>query len=82
MTTLMEILYEYTNSHRLEGFIDRRTYEELEELETRNLEKLKEDLSARQLDLLEKYQDACQEQRVMKLEAMFLAAFSVARELL
>ena len=81
MNDLMELLYGFTKSRRLAGHVDCRSYEEAEQVEARNLAALRQDLYPKQLEILGKYQDACQEHQMLELEAMFLAAFSVAREL-
>lgn len=82
MTELMLLLYEYAQDRRVMGLIDVRAYREAECLEERNLAALKGDLSARGLAALERYQDACQERQAMERAAVFLAGFSLARELL
>lgn len=82
MTDLMELLYEYVQSHRVAGFIDSRAYGEVERLEEKNLTALKKDLTSEGLAALERYQAACLERQNMGLEAMFRAAFSIAQELL
>lgn len=74
MTALMELPYEYTQ--------DRRAYETAEHMEEKNLAALKTGLSSEHMAALGRCQDACQERHAMELEAMFLAAFSIARELL
>ena len=81
MTPLMRLVYEYTEAHRVAGYIDRQAYRELENLEEKALAKLKDGLSDEQLGALERYQDACAEQHFIDQEAMFQATFSVAREL-
>lgn len=81
MTDLMELLYEYAQSHRVAGFLDARAYGETERLEERNLTVLKKDLTGEGLAVLERYQAACLERQNMNLEAMFQAGFSIAREL-
>ena len=81
MTDLMELLYEYTQDRRFAGFLDRRAYEAAERMEEKNLTALKAGLSSERLEALGRYQDACKERHAMELEALFQAAFSVAREL-
>ena len=82
MSDLMTLLYEYTQSHRAAGFVDCRVYNEIERIEEKNLAALKGHLSGEGLAALERYQDTCLERQNPDLEAMFLAALSVARELL
>ncbi len=81
MSDLLELLYEYAQQHRVSRFLDLRAYTEAGKLEVRNLTALKEGLSGEQTAALERYQDACREQQIMDQKAMFLAGFSVAREL-
>lgn len=81
MTDLMFLLYEYAQSNRVAGFIDCRTYREVERLEEKCLAALRKDLSPRQLESLDRYLDAFMEQQGMDLEATFLAGFSIAWEL-
>lgn len=81
MSDLMTLLYEYTQSHRAAGFVDCRVYNEIERIEEKNLAALKGHLSGEGLAALERYQDTCLERQNLDLEAMFLAALSVAREL-
>lgn len=81
MTDLMSLLFDYAQVNRFAGYIDSRAYRETERLEEKNLEALKRDLSAEGLAALERYQDACLEERSICLEAMFQAGFSIAREL-
>ena len=82
MSDLMEVLYEYTQSHRVAGFVDSPTYREIERIEEKNLAALKGHLSGEGLAALERHQDTCLERQNLDLEAMFQAALSLARELL
>ena len=81
MTDLMELLYGYAQFRRAPAFLDRPAYDEAERLEAKNLALLKEGLSGEGMAALERYQDACQERSLLDLEATFLAALSIAREL-
>lgn len=81
MTAIMELLYEYTQDYCVEGFLDRRAYGMAQLMEEKNLTALKTGLSSERLSALERYQQAQEDSRSLELEAMFLAAFSVAREL-
>ncbi len=81
MTDLMELLYEYAQDRRLVGFLDHRAYEAAERMEEKNLTTLRANLSGEHLAMLERSRDAGRERHAMELEAMFLAAFSFAREL-
>ena len=81
MSNTMRLLLEHAWSKHLPRYLGHPAHKHLEELEARNLDKLRLDLSAAQLEILEKYQDACRAQQALEPEAMFQAAFSVAREL-
>lgn len=82
MTDLMELLFDFAQTDRLPGCLPPRAYEEAARLEGKHLSALREGLSGEQTALLERYQDACREQRELELEAMFQAGFRLARELL
>ena len=81
MTDLMAILYDYVQLHRTPGFLDHQAHRALQQTEEKSLAVLKKHLSPEGRAALERYQDACWEQFALEQEAMFLAAFSVAREL-
>ena len=81
MSSLIQLLIDFTCNERIPCYLDHVEYDSSEALADRNLNALKQELSAGQLELLEKYQDAQEELRGLELEAMFRAAFSVAREL-
>ena len=85
MSDLMTLLYEYTQSHRAAGFVDCRVYNEIERIEEKNLAALKGHLSGegRAAGWISKEPGLVRWRRQnLDLEAMFLAALSVARELL
>ena len=81
MTELMQLLMDFTMTHRLPQYMDRAAYDEVKRLEKRHLAVLRDGLSHQQSDALEKYQEDWEESRSLELRAMFLAAFSAAREL-
>lgn len=81
MKEIMEILYKYTCEHGIYKQLNHQEYAEAEAMEERNLESLKESLDARQLAVLERFRDAAGERQSIELEAMFRAAFALAREL-
>lgn len=82
MTAFMEPPYEYARSHRAAGFIDCRAYDGTERLEKTNPAALKKSLSGEDLAAPERCRDACLDRQDMYPEAMFLAVFSISRELL
>ena len=81
MTSLMQLLMDFTCTERLPRCLDHEAYNTSKILEDKHLTALKEDLSGEHMASLERYQQAWEDSRSMELEAMFLAAFSVAREL-
>lgn len=81
MTDFMELLYHYARTNRFPGCLPPCAYKEVTQIEERTLSALREGLSAPHAAALERYQDASEERRTLELEAMFLAAFSMAREL-
>ncbi len=82
MTQLMELLYKYTREYGIYKQLNHQEHADAEEaMEERNLNSLKESLNVRQLAVLERFQDAAGERQSIELEAMFRAAFALAREL-
>lgn len=81
MTDLMQLLMDYTMNHRLPRYLDHEAYDLSKTLEGKHLTALKEGLSGEHTASLERYQQAQEDSRSLELQAMFLAAFSVAREL-
>ena len=81
MTSLMQLLMDFTCTERLPRCLDHEAYNTSKILEDKHLTALKEGLSGEHMASLERYQQAWEDSRYMELEAMFLAAFSVAREL-
>ncbi|MDE6456357.1 MAG: hypothetical protein K2L38_10745 [Dysosmobacter sp.] len=81
MTDLMKLLLDYTLNQRLPRFLDHDTYSGVQTLEARHLAALKDGLSGERAASLERYREDRETIRSLELEAMFLAAFSIAREL-
>ena len=81
MTNLMHLLMDFTCTERLPRCLDHEAYDASKILEDKHLAALKEGLSGEHTAALERYQQAREDSRSLELEAMFLAAFSVAREL-
>lgn len=81
MTDLMELLLDYALNQRLPRFLDHDTYSGAQTLEDKHLAALKDGLSGGHAASLERYREAREDIRALELEAMFLAAFSIAREL-
>ena len=81
MTSLMQLLMDYTHNERIPRCLDHESYDLSKSLEEKHLAALKEGLSGEHMASLERYQQALEDSRSLELEAMFLAAFSVAREL-
>jgi predicted thioesterase len=81
MTSLMQLLMDFTCTERLPRYLDHVAYDLSKSLETKHLAALKEGLSGEHTASLERYQQAWEDSRSLELKAMFLAAFSIAREL-
>ena len=81
MTSLMQVLMDFTFTERLPRYLDQDALEASKALEGKHLAALKAGLSGEHTAALERYQQAREDSRSLELEAMFLAAFSVAREL-
>lgn len=81
MTDLMNLLLDYACKERVPRFLDCTAYDEAAILEKKHLGALREGLSARQADSLERCLEAREDLRSLELEAVFLAGFSIAREL-
>ena len=81
MTSLMQLLMDFTYNERIPRYLDHEAYNALKILEDKHLAALKEGLSGEHMASLERYRQAWEDSRSLELEALFLAAFSVAREL-
>lgn len=81
MTSLMQLLMDFTYNERIPRYLDHEAYDLSKSLGEKHLSALKEGLSGEHMASLERYRQAWEDSRALELEAMFLAAFSVAREL-
>ena len=81
MTNLMQLLMDFTYNERIPRYLDHEAYDLSKSLEEKHLTALKEGLSGEHMASLERYRQAWEDSRSLELEALFLAAFSVAREL-
>ena len=81
MTSLMQLLMDFTCTERLPRYLDHEAYELAKTAESKHLSALKEGLSPEHAAALERCQQAHEDRRALELEAMFQAAFSLAREL-
>lgn len=81
MTEAMRLLYNYTLDNRFLSCLCTQEYRFADVLADRLTDKLRQALPGENRALLEKYQDAVTEQQRLELEAMFQAAFSLAKEL-
>ena len=81
MTSLMQVLMDFTFTERLPRYLDQDALEASKALEGKHLAALKAGLSGEHTASMERYRQALEDSRSLELEAMFLAAFSVAREL-
>lgn len=81
MTGTMQALYDYTLENRFTAFLTGRDYAEADSLAEELLNALRGELPQPQRERLDRLSDALMEQRDLELEAMFQAAWSVAREI-
>ena len=80
MTGIMQALYDYTLENRFTAFLTGRDYAEADSLAEALLNALRGELPQPQRERLDRLSDTLMEQRDLELEAMFQAAWSVARE--
>ena len=80
MTGTMQALYYYTLENSFTAFLTGRDYAEADSLAEALLNALRGELPQPQRERLDRLSDALMEQRDLELEAMFQAAWSVARE--
>lgn len=80
MTGTMQALHDYTLENRFTAFLTGRDYAEADSLAEALLNALRGELPQPQRERLDRLSDALMEQRDLELEAMFQAAWSVARE--
>ena len=81
MTQLMNLLYDHAMDTGFTAQLTTPEYRSVNNLLDLLSGDLREALSPDARDTFEKYHDALQEQRQMELEAMFLSAFALRREL-
>ena len=81
MTPLMNLLYDHAMDTGFTVQLTTPEYRSVNNLLDRLSGDLRKALSPDARDTFEKYHDALQEQRQMELEAMFLSAFALRREL-
>jgi len=77
----MELLYDYTFNYRLSRYLEQSDWNEAKALESRHLAALRDGLSEERTASLDRLLDSREDIRGLELRALFLAAFSAAREL-
>ena len=81
MTPLMNLLYDYAMDTGFTARLTTPEYRNINNLLDRLSGDLRGPLAPDARDTFKKYHDALQEQRQLELEAMFLSAFALCREL-
>ena len=81
MTPLMNLLYDYAMDTGFTARLTTSEYRHINNLLDRLSGDLRSSLTPDARDTFKKYHDALQEQRQLELEAMFLSAFALCREL-
>ena len=81
MTPLMNLLYDYAMDTGFTARLTTPEYRNINNLLDRLSGDLRGSLPPDARDTFKKYHDALQEQRQLELEAMFLSAFALCREL-
>ncbi|MDD5932579.1 MAG: hypothetical protein PUC45_09065 [Oscillospiraceae bacterium] len=81
MTPLMNLLYDYAMDTGFTARLTTPEYRTINNLLDRLSGDLRGSLTPDAQDTFKKYHDSLQEQRQLELEAMFLAAFALCREL-
>ncbi len=81
MNTVIQLIMDYTLSDRLPRYLDQPAWDASKALEAKNLAALRDGLSEARLASLDRLLDAWEATRGLELQASFLAAFSIAREL-
>ena len=81
MTPLMNLLYDYAMDTGFTAHLTTPSYRTVNSLLDRLSGDLRSPLAPDARDTFKKYHDALQEQRQLELEAMFLSAFALSREL-
>ena len=77
----MRLLYNHVLDNTFNAYLCTQEYRSADVLADRLTDKLRQAPPGENRVLLEKYQDALTEQQRLELEAMFQAAFSLAKEL-
>ena len=77
----MRLLYNHVLDNTFNAYLCTQEYRSADVLADRLTDKLRQALPGENRALFEKYQDAVTEQQRLELEAMFQAAFSLAKEL-
>ena len=81
MTPLMNLLYDYAMDTGFTAHLTTPSYRTVNNLLDHLSGDLRSTLAPDARDTFKKYHDALQEQRQLELEAMFLTAFALSREL-
>ena len=81
MTPLMNLLYDYAMDTGFTARLTTPEYRNINNLLDRLSGDLRSSLTPDARDIFKKYHDALKEQRQLELEAMFLSAFALCREL-
>jgi len=81
MTPVQEILMDYALNYRLPRYLEQPDWDQSKALESKHLAALRDGLSAERAVSLDRLLEAWEESRNMELQAVFLAAFSTARDL-
>lgn len=81
MTQALQALYDHALETRFSALLVTPDYHTADELFSKHLDALRRMLQPEQKVILDKLCDALYEQRDLELEAMFQAAWCVAREL-
>ncbi len=81
MNSAIQLIMDYTLSDRLPRYLEQPAWDTAQALEAKHLAALRDGLTGERLASLDRLTDAQEEVRGLELQAMFLAAFSVAREL-
>ena len=81
MTPLMNLLYDHAMDTGFTAQLTTPQYRSVNNLLDRLSGDLRGSLAPDARDTFKKYHDALQEQRQLELEAMFLTAFALSREL-
>ncbi len=81
MTDLTRLLLDYALQERLPRYLDQTSYDAAKRAEAESLAALEDGLPDACAAPLERFREALEDSRSLELQAMFLAASSMAREL-